>query len=237
MNYFSSLYQHDNRVFRLNNAGIYVKAILLLFLIPCIFLQPAKAQIVHGDTVINNGNNVITADTVVQAKNSRYTDSVRNRRIKKTIRHATFVPGWGQIDNKQIWKVPIVAAAVTVPVILFFNNLYTYKDLKQAYIYKVDTILSNDALIPPEYAPLSANSLKYYRDAYRQNVDYSALAFILAWGLNIVDAAVFAHLKDFDVSDKLSVKLKPSIGWGGRGNLALIVTFRDANKHRFTFSN
>jgi hypothetical protein len=214
-----------------------VKWISFLLFGLIIFLQPVKAQIVHGDTVVSNQNNTISADTVIKERNSKYADSVRNRRIKKTILHSTFVPGWGQINNKQAWKTPIVAAAVTIPVILFFNNLTTYKDLKQAYIYKVDTFPANDVLIPPEYEPLSANSLKYYRDAYRQNVDYSALAFLLAWGLNIVDAAVFAHLKDFDVSDKLSMKFKPSIGPGGRGNLALIVTFRDANKRRPTFPN
>ena len=142
------------------------------------------------------------------------------------------VPGWGQINNRQAWKVPIVAAAVTVPIILFFNNLSEYKQLKQAYIYRLDNDTSNDSLIPEKYEPLSNNSMKYYRDAYRQNVDYSALAFILAWGLNIVDAAVYAHLKDFDVSDKLSFKLKPTINTGGRGNVALIVTFRDTNKRR-----
>ena len=237
MDHLSKLYKYGCSRLLLKTVGKGVNWISFFLLISCIYFQPVQAQIVRGDTVINNESSTISADSVIQERNTKYTDSVRHKRIRKTILHSTFVPGWGQIDNGQGWKVPVVAAAVTVPVILFFNNLTEYKALKQAYIYKVDTIPSNDDLIPPEYEPLSANSLKYYRDAYRQNVDYSALAFILAWGLNIVDAAVYAHLKDFDVSDKLSLKLKPSIGFGGRGNVALIVTFRDANKRRSIFSN
>jgi Family of unknown function (DUF5683) len=43
----------------------------------------------------------------------------------------------------------------------------------------------------------------------RQNVDYSVLFFIAFWGLNVIDAAVDAHLKTFDVSDGLSLQIKP----------------------------
>ena len=36
------------------------------------------------------------------------------------------------------------------------------------------------------------------------------LSFLLFWGLNVVDATVDAHLKEFDISDQLSMKIKPS---------------------------
>ena len=56
---------------------------------------------------------------------------------------------------------------------------------------------------------------KYYRDEYRRDIDYSVLFFVVLWGLNVVDAAVDAHLKAFDVSPDLSIQLKP-----GRSELA-----------------
>jgi hypothetical protein len=195
-----------------------------------LFVQPLRAQLIRGDTVISNSSETVTADTVLSQSDSKYLDSLRHRRIKRTILHSTFVPGWGQINNHQAWKVPLVAAAIGIPVLLFFNNLSEYKALRQAYIYRVDGDTSNDHLIPEKYQPISANSLKYYRDAYRQNVDYSALAFLIAWGLNVVDAAVYANLRDFDVSDKLSMKIKPSMQGYNRGSIALVFTFRDANK-------
>lgn len=133
-------------------------------------------------------------------------DSARRHQIRKTTRSAMMVPGWGQIRNEQAWKVPLVYAALGIPAYLFFSNLEEYRGLRQAYIYKVDTIVANDALIPERYKPLTANSLRFYRDEFRRNIDYSVLAFIGAWGLQIIDAAVFANLKGFDVSDDLSLR-------------------------------
>ncbi|TAD83994.1 MAG: hypothetical protein EAY75_13960 [Bacteroidetes bacterium] len=153
-------------------------------------------------------------------------DSLRAQKIKKTILRSTFVPGWGQITNKQIWKVPAVAAAIGVPAFLFTYNLRQYRDLKQSYIYRVDTIPANDALIPEQYQPLSANSLRFFRNEVRKNVDYSVLAFLIGWGLNVVDAAVFAHLKDFNVSDQLSMRLTPQINPIGLSQLTLSFSLR-----------
>jgi hypothetical protein len=135
-------------------------------------------------------------------------DSIRRENIRRVTRHSAFVPGWGQIDNKQAWKVPIIYGALGVTTYLFFDNLAMYKELRQAYIYRVDTIPGNDADIPLKFQPLSTNSIRFYRDEYRKNVDYSVLAFIILWGLNVVDATVFANLKGFDVSDDISLKFK-----------------------------
>ena len=33
--------------------------------------------------------------------------------------------------------------------------------------------------------------------------------FILAWGINVVDATVSGHLKEFDVSNNLSLRIEP----------------------------
>jgi hypothetical protein len=63
--------------------------------------------------------------------------------------------------------------------------------------------------IDPQLQPLSEESLRLYRNEFRKNVDFSVLAFLLLWGLNVVDAAVDGHLKDFNVNDDLSIKIKP----------------------------
>ncbi len=125
-----------------------------------------------------------------------------------TIRSA-ILPGWGQAYNKKYWKIPIIYAALGTTTYLFFFNLNTYKSLRQSYIYKTDSDTSNDALIPPEFKNLNANSLRIYRNEYRKNVDYSVLFFFIFWGLNVVNATVDAHLKAFDVSDNLSLLINP----------------------------
>jgi hypothetical protein len=144
---------------------------------------------------------------------------------KAAIRSA-ILPGWGQIYNKKYWKLPIVYAALGITGYIFVDNINTYKDLKFAYSAKYKASLpkydstspypgpykdSTDYFkIKPRYQPISQESLRAGRNQFRQYIDYSAVFFILFWGLNVVDAVVDAHLKAFDVSPDLSLKIKPS---------------------------
>ena len=78
-------------------------------------------------------------------------------------------------------------------------------------INALDNDPSNDYLIPQPYFSVKdqPDRIKTFRNQVRQNVDYTVLFFILFWGLNVVDATVDAHLKTFDVSDDLSLQIKP----------------------------
>lgn len=132
---------------------------------------------------------------------------------KAAIRSA-IIPGWGQVYNRKYWKVPIVYGALGTTAGIFVYNLKNYKDTRFAYRVKynmrvngTDSALFNQ--IKPILKPLSESSLRSYRDQFRRDIDYSVLFFIAMWGLNVVDAAVDAHLKGFDVSPDLSFKLKP----------------------------
>src|SRR5215213_9820775 len=82
------------------------------------------------------GKNILAADTALVKKH--------NPKIA-TFRSAV-LPGWGQAYNKKYWKIPIVYGALGTTAAVFFYNLKTYKDLKQAYIYISDTIPANDVL-------------------------------------------------------------------------------------------
>lgn len=123
--------------------------------------------------------------------------------------HSAMVPGWGQIDNKKYWKLPLVYGALGVTTYVFFDNIKTYKLLKNAYIYMTDKDTGNDTLIDKRFKNFSPSDIKTYRNSFRQNVDYSVLFFIVFWGLNVVDATVDAQLKGFDVNDNLSLKIAP----------------------------
>ena len=125
-----------------------------------------------------------------------------------TIRSA-ILPGLGQIYNKKYWKVPIVYGALGTTAGIFAYNVKNYKRLKAAYINATDNNQNNNGEIYYKFRNLSPESLRTYRNVFRQNVDYSALFFVIFWGLNVVDATVDAHLKSFDVSDDLSLQIKP----------------------------
>jgi hypothetical protein len=74
------------------------------------------------------------------------------------------------------------------------------------------------ASIKRNLQPLSEESLRFQRNLFRRDIDYSALVFILLWGLNVVDASVDAHLKSFDVGPDLSLQLKPGYSEMARTN-------------------
>jgi len=133
---------------------------------------------------------------------------------------SAILPGLGQIYNKKYWKLPIVYGALGTCGGIFFYNLGYYKDTRFAYLVKYNMRVNHtdSALfvkIKTNLKPLSEESLRFYRNQYRRDVDYSALFFIILWGLNVVDATVDAHLKSFDVSPDLSLQVKP-----GRSQMA-----------------
>lgn len=137
------------------------------------------------------------------------------------------LPGWGQVYNKKIWKVPIVYAALGGTAWYFFDNRKWYKDFRLGY--RVAEAISrhgdstgydkiNNFQVRNAVNNQQLNQLKYYRDDFRRNVDYSAVYFVIAWALNVVDAAVDAHLSTFDVSPDLSFKIQPGYSELARTN-------------------
>lgn len=161
--------------------------------VPALLLAPfvTTAQKLHPDN----------------SSREKYSDhSVR----KATIRSA-IIPGWGQAYNKKYWKIPIVYAALGTTGYLFVRNLQQYRDSRDAYILATDADPANDIDIKEPYysVRLQPQRIKDFRNAVRQNMDYCVLWFIIFWGLNVVDATVDAHLKSFDVGDKLSFNIKP----------------------------
>lgn len=144
------------------------------------------------------------------------TDTSNNKSPKKfdpriATRRSAMIPGWGQIYNKKYWKLPLVYGGLGITAGVFFYNVKTYKLLRLAYIYKIDKDTTNDKLIDPRFKNLSAEAIRTNRNLFRQNVDYSVLFFIVFWGLNVVDATVDGHLKQFDVNDNLSLQLKQGV--------------------------
>ena len=127
---------------------------------------------------------------------------------KATIRSA-ILPGWGQAYNKKYWKIPLVYGALGTCTGFFFYNRTEYAAARDAYRYLADTDPANDNLVQERFKFIPLESIRVYRNSVRRNVDYSVLAFLICWGLNVVDATVDAHLLQFEVGPDLSMKVKP----------------------------
>lgn len=168
------------------------------------FSVPAFAQ---NTPAVSDSTLRIAADTLIIKKE---TPASKKYNPNVAVWRSLMIPGWGQATNKKYWKIPLVYGALGTTGYLFFRNIRQYKDAKNAYILATDTIPSNDNQIKQPYFSVKdqPERIRVFRNAVRQNVDYTVLFFIAFWGLNVADAAVDAHLKTFDVSDELSLRIK-----------------------------
>lgn len=134
--------------------------------------------------------------------------------VKKATTLSMICPGAGQIYNKSYWKAPIVVGGIASMIYVIDWNNRGFKRFKNAY-----TLLSDFQQNPGKYPDgqskdefggrYSASFLKNLRDSYRRNRDLSILLTVAVYAFQAIDAHVDAHLKDFDVSDNLTVDVQP----------------------------
>lgn len=140
------------------------------------------------------------------------TNNVSN--VKKATTLSLICPGAGQIYNKSYWRAPIVVGGLASMVYVIDWNNRGFQRFKTAYSLRADFEHNPDkypeGVSPDEFkGRYSASYLKNLRDSYRRNRDLSLLLTAGVYIFQAVDAHVDAHLKDFDISDELSVELHP----------------------------
>jgi hypothetical protein len=172
----------------------------------------ALAASAHGQ---GKEKNKTHKDSLVAKKPlNKYDSAILAHSPRKAAIRSAILPGLGQIYNKKYWKLPIVYGGLGIATGVFLYNLGEYKDTRFAYRVKYNMRVNHTdsalfSQIKPKLLPLDEESLRFYRGQFRRDIDYSALAILLLWGLNIVDAVVDAHLKAFDVSPDLSLEIHP----------------------------
>lgn len=148
-------------------------------------------------------------------------EGIRLTRPGKAALLAALLPGAGQIYNRRWWKLPLVYGAVggTIAGEIFYQQRYrqyatAYNNITQGVInpdtkiaYRIgDAKLGTQASQATSVTGLD-NGIVFYR-GYR---DIFYLYIGIAYGLQIVDALVDAHLQDFDVSNDLSLHWQPQL--------------------------
>ncbi|MEY4279485.1 MAG: hypothetical protein RL377_1489 [Bacteroidota bacterium] len=150
--------------------------------------------------------------------NSIATDSTQLTTVKHHIpkiatQRSAILPGWGQAYNKQYWKIPLVYGVLAIPAATYQYNADLYSKAKFAYearFKEANGDKSDVSKIDPTLKNLGLASLQSYRNIFRKDRDYSIMWFILGWGLNVLDATVSGHLKEFDINNDLSLKIQPN---------------------------
>lgn len=208
-----------------------------LFFLISLFITISFCVAAQNDTsrMVDNGKQV-SLDTMKVSKDKGSKDIAKKDSVsrvkhdphKATLRSA-IIPGWGQAYNREYWKIPIVYGAISIPTVTFIYNNTWYHRTQTAFNILVtggDTDKINSKL-----KGLTSYDLQYYRNTFRKDRDYSVLFFLLAWSLNIVDATVFAHLKDFDVSRDLSMHIQPDYNMDTKApTLGFVLNYKSSSK-------
>lgn len=131
---------------------------------------------------------------------------------KKALYLSMAIPGAGQIYNKRWWKLPFVYGSYTLLVLAVQRNTSRYKLFRDAYIAELageEHSLS--------FSNLDAADFRRIRDGYDKNRQLSYIGIFAVHLIQTAEAFVDCHLKTFDVSDDLSMRIQPDIGIAENG--------------------
>ena len=142
---------------------------------------------------------------------------------KIALRRSLIVPGWGQVYNNRLWKVPIIYGGFAVFIAFVVTNHQGYKDYDRA----VKCVGFPNSCVPNPYYQLGQtygiDGLYGIREQYRRFRDLSLIICGLWYVLNLVDSYVDAHLRGFNVSEDLSLQVNPNLGLDPFGRKSMVV--------------
>jgi hypothetical protein len=124
--------------------------------------------------------------------------------------YSAILPGLGQAYNKKYWKIPIVYGAIGTGIYFYKRNNDNYDRYRTAFKRRKAGFTDdefydiNGSGIEPGNPDVSDDALQDGQEFYQRNRDLSLLITIGLYVLNIIDANVDAHLKQFNVNDNLS---------------------------------
>lgn len=161
-------------------------------------------------------------------------DTIVPHSVKKAILLSAVAPGAGQIYNhrampkgqkKAFWKLPLIYGSIGTSIYFLIRNQSEQKKFRQEYSNRQYLSYPDGQDYP---------GLEVYDDAgiltiYNQYLDWRDLS-ILAVGafyfLQIADAGVEAHFVSFDISEDLSMAIRPTLMTGYTPGLNLQLNFR-----------
>ncbi|MFD0798571.1 DUF5683 domain-containing protein [Maribacter chungangensis] len=186
---------------------------LLTFFFIClfsVFLGKAQEnnenppQKVDSLSIALKSENIVLIDSLIIS-----TESMDPLAPSKAAFYSTVLPGLGQIYNKKYWKAPIVWGVIGGSIYQYKLNNDRYRQLRTAFKRR-QAGFTDDEFNGEGDFPLQTNSvLENQQERFQEQRDLWLVAGIAIYILNIVDANVTAHLKQFNVDDDLSLDFQP----------------------------
>lgn len=180
----------------------------ILFLLTCLLIP--FFSYAHQDPTANPE---LVQDSLPPRNTPRRPAITKKRPISHAGKALLFgiLPGGGQIYNQKYWKLPIIYGGLAAVGYFMVDAGTRFQGYQRAYKEAVDTDSMTNFM--PRFEPdtLEISVLKIRRDQYQSRFEYATIGFVAFYALVLVDAFVDAHFKHFDVSDDLSMGIRPRL--------------------------
>ncbi|WP_432410748.1 DUF5683 domain-containing protein [Rasiella sp. SM2506] len=120
--------------------------------------------------------------------------------------YSAVVPGLGQAYNKKYWKIPIVYAGIGAGIYFHVKNDQDYDRFRDAYKRRLAGFTDDEFFGDGTTPTISTDRLIDAQQSAQKNKDVSIVVALAFYLVNIIDANVDAHLKQYDVSEDLSIE-------------------------------
>lgn len=173
--------------------------ILLLVLISPALRAQDSVTVMRDDSLIMESKDTV----LLKSYASRYDP-------RRALLLAAVLPGLGQIYNKKYWKLPLVYGGFIS--IGYGLNFYQsgYRKYKNQLFDNLNTDPSDESLLNTQ-SKFTTSQLRTIVNRYRRERDFMIILMAGMYLLQIVDAHVDAHLKEFDLNPNLQVSIEPTI--------------------------
>ena len=152
-----------------------------------------------SDTLsVTKENGLIIKDTLI--KNEDYNPLAP----AKAAFYSAVLPGLGQAYNKKYWKIPIIYAGIGTSIYFYVRNNNDYNNFRDAYKRRLAGFTDDEYWGDGDTPLISADRLADAQKTAKRNKDMSIAIAVGFYLLNIIDANVDAHLRQFNVNDDLS---------------------------------
>ncbi|APG59105.1 DUF5683 domain-containing protein [Christiangramia salexigens] len=134
--------------------------------------------------------------------------------------YSAVLPGLGQAYNGSYWKIPIAYAGIGTGVYFYLENDKQYDRYRDAY--KARLAGRKDQF----EGRITTDGLIRAQEFYQKNKEISILVTVGVYVLNIIDANVEAHLRQFNVNEDLTFKPKMDFNsLSGKTNYGLSLNY------------
>ncbi len=190
-----------------------MKAKPILFLLSLFFVLQIHSQEQDTLTVITNDGRLLEKEIIKEPYDPLAPS--------KAAFYSAVIPGLGQAYNKKYWKIPIVYVGIGTGIYFYTSNRKEYNRFRDAYKRRLDGFTDD------EFQGISNETLIRAQRTSRRNMDISLAVAVGFYLLNIVDANVDAHLKQYNISEDLS--LSPNVDFNpfqASTNYGLSLTYK-----------